>query len=79
MSDRDVRLFLLDIIACIDKVERYVSGVSYSDFESDDMLIDAVVRNLEVIGEAARQVPDEIRNKYSEQIYGDPVAKDCGF
>ncbi len=43
----------------------YTRGVSYADFLENQEKIDAVVRNLEVIGEAAGRVPDEIRDRYS--------------
>ena len=45
------------------KIETYIAGISYETFENTDMLIDAVVRNLEIIGEAASHIPDEIREK----------------
>ncbi len=64
MSKRDSTLFLYDILECIEKIERYVSDMTYEDFEKDERTIDAVLRNLEVIGEAARNIPLEIRNRY---------------
>ena len=64
MSKRDSVLFLYDILECIEKIERYISGITYEDFERDERTIDAVLRNLEVIGEAARNIPLEIRNRY---------------
>ena len=65
MSKRDVTLFLYDILECIEKIERYVLGMSYKDFENDERTIDAVIRNLEIIGEAARNIPPKLRDKYS--------------
>ena len=64
MSKRNSVLFLYDILECIEKIERYISGITYEDFERDERTIDAVLRNLEVIGEAARNIPLEIRNRY---------------
>ena len=64
MSKRDPALFLYDILECIEKIERYISGMTYEDFEKDERTVDAVLRNLEVIGEAARNTPLEIRSRY---------------
>lgn len=61
MSKRDARLFINDMLEAIEKVERYTAGLSYEDFQQTDMIIDAVVRNLEIIGEAARNIPVEMR------------------
>ena len=61
---RDHRVYLNDILTAISKIERYVGDLSFHDFTQDEMRIDAVVRNLEVIGEAAKHVPEEVRRKY---------------
>ena len=66
MSKRDWRLFVSDILESIEKIERYTLGVSYEEFMKDDKLKDAVVRNLEIIGEAANYIPDEIKVKYKD-------------
>jgi uncharacterized protein with HEPN domain len=55
---------LKDILESMNRIDTYIFGVEYDSFLSNQMLIDAVIRNLEVIGEAARNVSDEIRNKY---------------
>lgn len=65
MPSRDLRLFLADILEAIDKVERYTAGLSSEAFEENDMVVDAVVRNLEIIGEAARQISPQIRERYT--------------
>lgn len=57
MSKRDLRLFLADILDAIAKVERYIEGISFEEFQSNEMVIDAVTRNLEVIGEAVKRIP----------------------
>ena len=66
MSERDVRLFLLDILEAIGKVQSYITGLDQDGFVSNDMVIDAVVRNLEVIGEAAKRIPQHLRDVYSD-------------
>lgn len=63
---RDYRVYLDDILESVQKVDRYLSGISFEAFENDSMRIDAVVHNLQIIGEAARKIPDEIRFKYPQ-------------
>lgn len=64
MSKRDVQLFLNDMLEAIEKIERYTAGLSFAQFENNDLVIDAVVRNLEVIGEAAKYIPPHLRDRY---------------
>jgi len=66
MSKRKVQLFLADMLASIEKIERYTAGVDFERFTGDDLLVDAVVRNLEIIGEAARHIPEQVRQRYPE-------------
>jgi len=56
----------MDILECIEKIESFVSGFSYEEFLQDEKTKDAVVRNLEIIGEAAKKIPQEIQKKYEE-------------
>lgn len=64
MSKRDVRLFVQDMLEAIDKIERYTSGLSFEQFEANNLVADAVVRNLEVIGEAVRHIPPNLLGRY---------------
>ena len=66
MNERTIDLFIDDIIESIEKIERYVKGMEFSNFENDDLTIDGVIRNLEVIGEASAHIPDNIRNNYKD-------------
>lgn len=59
MSRREAKLLLADILESIDKIEDYLSGFDFESFVNDSRTIDAVVRNLEIIGEAAIQLPDD--------------------
>jgi len=53
-----------DILDAIRKIQDYVKGMSFEDFQSDPKTVDAVIRNFIVIGEAARSVPKEIIDKH---------------
>ncbi len=64
MSKRESKLLLTDISESIDKIKNYTSGQSYQDFLDDDKTIDAVIRNFEIIGEAANRIPDDIKDKF---------------
>ena len=61
---RDYLLYLDDIDEAAARVERYVAGLDYSAFIADEMRVDAVVRNLEMIGEAVKHVPEELKDRY---------------
>ena len=66
MSKRDWKLFLEDILESIELIRSYISGMTYEDFKKDRKTIDAVVRNLEIIGEAARNIPDNIKAEHTD-------------
>jgi uncharacterized protein with HEPN domain len=66
MSKRDPHLLVEDIGLAIGKIERYIAGMAKDGFAEDDRTIDAVVRNLEIIGEAARQIPTAFKEKNPE-------------
>jgi uncharacterized protein with HEPN domain len=53
-----------DILDCIAKIRRHTQGLGLDEFTKDDKTMDAVIRNLEIIGEAARNIPAEIRERY---------------
>jgi uncharacterized protein with HEPN domain len=66
MSKREPVLLLQDISESIDKIKLYTEGMTFDQFENDNKTIDAVIRNFEIIGEAANRIPDEIKDKYNE-------------
>lgn len=66
MKKRDWKLFLEDIIDSLSKIERYIEGMDFITFMKNQMVIDAVMRNLEIIGEACKHIPMRIRKKYTE-------------
>jgi uncharacterized protein with HEPN domain len=61
---RDISLYLQDIIGAMLAIEQFVEGISLDEFKTDDKTSSAVIRKFEIIGEAAKQIPEEIRNKY---------------
>jgi uncharacterized protein with HEPN domain len=58
---RDFKVYLEDILEAIGRIKRYTRGLSKQAFAGDDKTLDAVVRNLEVIGEAVKQLPADLR------------------
>ena len=68
MSKRDYRLFLEDILEEIDRIKRFTKDIQTSeDLEQNDMLFYAVLKAFENIGEATKNIPMEIREKYTYQ------------
>jgi uncharacterized protein with HEPN domain len=60
------RDYLADILESALEVEIFIAGMSYDNFFRDKKTINAVIRSLEVMGEAAKRVPEDIRAKYPE-------------
>jgi uncharacterized protein with HEPN domain len=65
MPKRDWTLSAKDILACTNKILDYTKGMDRKAFFKDSKTYDAVLRNLEIIGEATKNVPDEAREKYA--------------
>ena len=63
---RDPHLHLEDIRESCAKIERYTRGLSFESFRSDEKTVDAVLRNLAIIGEAVKHLPDDLRNRHPE-------------
>ena len=66
MSKRPTDILLNDIVQSIDRIIQYISGMSLEDFSKDQKSIDAVARNLEIMGEAANRLPEEFKEVHSE-------------
>lgn len=64
MSKRESALYLADIKNCVQKIQKYTKGMTFRQFSRDPKTIDAVIRNLEIIGEAAKNISAEARKKY---------------
>ncbi len=65
-KDRDAILFLDDILDCIERIEQYVEDVSEIEFEQNTEKQDAVLRRIEIIGEAVKNLPSDLRAQYPE-------------
>jgi uncharacterized protein with HEPN domain len=61
MVKRSARERLLDIQGAITKIDRFVAGKSFDDFQTDALIHDAVVRNLEIVSEASRHIPADLK------------------
>ncbi len=61
---RDYQLYLKDILSAMDSIEAFVEGMSFEEFRADDKTASAVIRKFEIIGEATKNIPDEIRQQY---------------
>lgn len=66
MSKREPNLLVEDIIESGEKILEYTSNLSFEDFIKDEKTIDAVVRNFEIIGEAANRLPDNFKDNHPE-------------
>ena len=62
MSKRPVDLLLGDISDAVDRIQQYTEGMSFGTFSKDRKSVDAVARNLEIIGEAANRLPEDFKN-----------------
>lgn len=65
-DDRDLRDYLHDILDMLEDIRIFTQGMSYEDLESDKKTIYAVIRCLEVIGEAVKKIPENIREEYTK-------------
>ena len=62
MSKRNPEVLLADILNAMEKISRYTTGIDHAEFLIDDKTIDAVARNIGIIGEVASQLPDDFKN-----------------
>ena len=66
MKKRELGDYIQDILEALGEVEEFTTGMQFEDFVEDKKTVNAVVRSLEVIGEATKRIPDSLREKYSE-------------
>jgi uncharacterized protein with HEPN domain len=66
MPPRDWEIRIRDILKAVEKIIEHTASLDFKAFSSDEWTVDAVLRNLTIIGEAANRIPEEIRKQYSE-------------
>lgn len=65
-AERTYRLYLDDMDLAMERIAEYIGNLSFIEFKRDYKTVDAVIRNFEVIGEASKNLPSEIKEKYPE-------------
>ena len=68
---RDCRVYLRDVLQAFRNVRQFIEGLSYETFISDRKTMSAVIRELEIAGEAAKQLPISVRKKYPQIPWSD--------
>ena len=63
---RDHQLYLKDILAAIESINEFTKNMTFEEFQADDKTTSAVIRKLEIIGEAVKGLPDNVRQSYSQ-------------
>lgn len=66
MPKRDELLLLQDIVDSVEKINKYIDNIDFDAFINNSMVVDAVVRNLEIIGEASKRITEETRYNHPE-------------
>jgi len=65
-ENRAYLMYLEDILTAMNRIAEYIDGMDFYKFKRDYKTVDAVIRNFEVIGEASKNLPKEIKEKYNE-------------
>ena len=65
-ENRSYRMYLEDILTAMNRIAEYIEGYSFGEFKRDYKTVDAVIRNFEIIGEASRNLPNEIKERYPD-------------
>jgi len=63
---REYILYLEDIFTSMSRIEEYLGDLDFKTYKSNNMLVDAIVRNFEIIAEASKNIPANIKEKYPE-------------
>ncbi len=65
-QQRRADLYLLDMITSIERIIQYTQGLHFESFQKNFLVVDAVARNFEIIGEAARKIPMDLQKRHPE-------------
>ena len=65
-EDRAYKMYLEDIQLSMTRIAEYIEGFTFVEFKKDYKTVDAVIRNFEIIGEASKSLPLEIKRKYTD-------------
>jgi len=57
---------LIDILNSCESIERYIENKTFDDFDKDEMLQDAVIRKIEILGEASNRLSEEVKNRFTD-------------
>lgn len=71
--NRDYKLFVKDILDAIDKIDDFIGNMEYGEFIQDDKTATAVVKKIEIIGEAIRNIPRDVKARYNSIPWRDIV------
>jgi uncharacterized protein with HEPN domain len=63
---RTWRDYVVDVLTAVEEVQEFTRGMEYEGFTKDKKTVNAVVRSLEVMGEAAKRIPDDVRQRYPD-------------
>jgi len=66
MSERNPKLLVEDILESCQKIMNYTKCITFDEFISDSKTLDAVIGNFEIIGEAAKRLPEDFKNRHKE-------------
>jgi uncharacterized protein with HEPN domain len=74
IKNRNYFFYLEDMHEAMFRILEYIEGLTYSEFKENNLVSDAVIRNLEIIGEASKNIPASVKEKYPQlpwkQMYG---------
>lgn len=71
MSSRHWIFRVRDILEAIEKIKRYIHGMTLTEFKRNELVIDAVVRNFEIIGEASKNIPSSVQRSCPDVSWGE--------
>jgi len=72
--EREFILYLEDMLQSMNRIEEYLGNLEFNKFKQNNLIVDAIIRNFEIIGEASKKTPVEVREKHPEipwkKMYG---------